>query len=373
MKTTAKANYNIKHSLDGVTCMFLGNRARYSQLAVHYIVIGNTYDVYSPVRQKIKDFYRNENDNKTSVDLYNITLREARESEIKSSLERLNGKGLVKHMLSLSEDKFVHWLKTKKGMTSVELKNKFGLEVSDDHEDQTTYKGSKILFGNINEKKKEEIMSYISKVEGILSKHGFGSSFKGDIVISKLSKKLQGLYFNKADEIHIDPNATDGVVEVLCHEYSHKIWNNEMSEDQKNLVRRTYRENIKNTTTTEQRNKFYRRQLFKGQDVLFKDENFPNYHNKIVQVRGLGPSTMSVTMENSNRYVTIPWGNFLETIFQKDGSSFKEMEEKESNMFPSSYSKTDPEEWLAECFAFFLMDKASKGVSNFIKTLYGLK
>jgi hypothetical protein len=369
---TAKATYYVKKT-GNVYGMFLGSRSvRYSQLAVHYVwKVEDEYRVYSPLRNKIKDHYKKvgRSSNEISEMLYTLTYGEFKDGFRAINLIDLDDEGLVKEMLKLKEEEFVLWLRTKKGMTLTEVTH-FDIDVSKiSEEDQgiTDFHGAKVLFSaTLKEKKKEEILGFIDTVRLRLESHGFGYLFPGNIVIAPLAKNSAGWYFQSSKEMHIDPHASKEVVEVLYHEYAHKLHHLFLNGSQKVHIVTTFKKEIRNVSTKEDERQHFKKIFHPGQKVQYIGDKFTQYHGKTLKIKTLGPTYLNI--DTGLTTLTIPWANVHNNVKIEDGTKVMPfVPTKKSSMFPSEYSKTDSEEWFAECFAYYLMDKASPEINKFMQ------
>ncbi len=392
---TAKAKYYVVRA-GNVYGMFLGSRSiRHSQIAVHYVWKQETgpatiYRIYSPNRTAISKFYKGSLSKFGSGDYsyYSDLLESLTYIEFDSNsnyqamnLMDLDSEGLVKEMKKLDEADFVHWLRTDKGQTLEEVKD-FKIDPtkykSEEHGVVDFHGASILIDPSVKEDKQKEIFGYIDTVRKRLESHGFGHLYPGDIVVAPLASKMAGWYFQSSKEMHIDPAKSKEIVEVLYHEYAHKLHHLFLTAEQKKLIKDTYEAEISNTHNKEDYVKHLKKVTGKGKKILFKSDNFAkDQSGKVLLIKRFaqrievykdGPNT-----PGRNGTMLFPYERINQMLFMPDGSNIPEYKPTNStNLFPTAYSKTDDEEWFAECFAYFLMDKAHKDIGDFLNKLFGM-
>jgi hypothetical protein len=373
---TAKAYYWVMKKGDSYA-MFLGKSTiKHTQLGVHYVYHkGDQWRVYTPDRNAIIKYYKENGSDFVYEMVESLTVQWFSRSGVSlSSLLTMEAEGVLKEK-TFNEKEFIKWLRTDKGMSLEEIGRTgkdnsggdvgFGLKVEVEEDDIVNLHGARVLFkDNVKDEKRKEILGYLDTVRKRLESHGFGYIFPGDTVIADLAETKAGWYYSAPKEIHIDPDAGKEVIEVLYHEYGHKLWHEHMSEEQKQIVKDTYAAEKKSVVSTKDLGKFYRR-LFNKNTKIMKD-------GKPRGIYKMGPSYL--TLDMGMRVWEIPWANVPKHTYG-DGSPIPTPKGygKESSMFPTEYSKTKDTEWFAEIFAFYLMDKATEEINKFLVDLLARK
>jgi hypothetical protein len=334
---TAKAYYWVMKK-GNAYAMFLGQSTiKHTQMGVHYVYHkGDQWRVYTPDRNAIIKYYKENGSDFVYEMVESLTVQWFSRSGISlSSLLTMEAEGILKEK-SFNEKEFIKWLRTDKGMSLEEIGRTgkdnsggdvgFGLKVEVEENDIVNLHGARVLFkDNVKDEKRKEILGYLDTVRKRLESHGFGYIFPGDTVIADLAETKAGWYYSAPKEIHVDPDAGKEVIEVLYHEYGHKLWHEHMSEEQKQIVKDTYAAEKKSVVSTKDLGKFYRR-LFNKNTKIMKD-------GKPRGIYKMGPSYL--TLDMGMRVWEIPWANVPKHTYG-DGSPIPTPKGygKESNMFP---------------------------------------
>jgi hypothetical protein len=376
---TAKAYYWVMKK-GNAYAMFLGQRSiKHSQMGVHYVYHrGDEWRVYTPDRNAIIKYYKENGGDFVYEMVESLTVRWFSQSGISlSSLLTMEAEGILKEK-SFNEKEFIKWLRTDKGMSLEEIGRTgkdnsgtdvgFGLKVEVEESDIVNLHGARVLFkDNVKDEKRREILGYLDTVRKRLESHGFGYIFPGDTVIADLAETKAGWYYNGPKEIHVDPNAGKEVIEVLYHEYGHKLWHEHMSAEQQQIVKERYRAEKGSVVSDKDLGKFYRRLFSTNTKLKWKD-------GKVYKVYKMGPSYLTLDF-TATTTKSISWRNVPKDLTKEDGTPLPTPKNYgiESNMFPSEYSKTKDTEWFAEIFAFYLMDKATEEINKFLVDLLARK
>lgn len=244
------------------------------------------------------------------------------------------------------------------------------------------FNNAKVFFPtNMRESRKQECLKFLSNIYKLLSKHNLQKLFDVEIRFVNIGKKNIGQYEKLSKSIKIEPNVKDSYQTeyTILHELGHKYWYEIMSSSERDVVKNKFRDLVnsgkrlsdllklnKNSEPSDMPN-------FKNGDIIIYHGNQRKFKNKRYEVSILDDGHIRAREINGNTVLSGPRSSFYQfNIKGNDQIQKIESDEKRDSLswFPTNYSGTDAEEWFAESFAFYILNKIkNEEVYNFWKSI----
>lgn len=259
----------------------------------------------------------------------------------------------------------------------------FILPTEDDNDNQyIKFHNAKVFFpSNMRESRKQECLKFLFNIYKLLSSHNLQKLFDVEIRFMKIGKNNIGQYENLSKSIKIEPNVKDSFQTeyTILHELGHKYWYEIMSSSERDIVNNKFRELVnsgkrladilklnKNAEPTNIPN-------FKNGDIIVYHGNQRKFKNKRYEVSILNDGRVRAREINGVKVLSGPRSAFYQ--FNIEGNepiqNIESDEKKDSlSWFPTKYSGTDADEWFAESFAFYILNKIkNEEVYDFWKSI----
>lgn len=227
---------------------------------------------------------------------------------------------------------------------------------------------SKILFpDNIKEKNKEDIIELVKTAQTFLNNKNVGFLLYGNISIVKLSNRTLGDYNSSTNTIRIDYNAKKSKTALLTifHELGHRLLDKFLNYNVFDQIRNKYREVMQNAIKS--REQFHTNDLIylidksvTASDAIKNADYF--VIEKIKPARNdIKYNVVAIKDNNQGAYFTIG-DAIMQRYFSKNPNKQQNKEEQRTSeqipfkdsWIPTSYAKTNSNEWFCEMFAAYI-------------------
>jgi hypothetical protein len=244
---------------------------------------------------------------------------------------------------------------------------------------------------NMRGKRIEEITSLISEGNNVIIKAGLGVLTKVRMIVAPISGNIIGLYYPGTKNIKIDPSAkaTKSALKTILHEYGHKWYYEQLTQEGRDRIDAKYKEVFANMPTPEisPERAAQLTQYAKNIHSLVTTINVGDevtYVGKSKKFKQASPFTVTANTGNAltitshiNQYYKLsgPAQSFINNGFAVNGKMLAVEYPKTNHAeisdgwFPTKYSEKDSHEWYSELFSYYLLGMLKDAeVIDFVKS-----
>jgi hypothetical protein len=282
-------------------------------------------------------------------------------------------------------EKMFRYLTTDLKMSQLAFEKYFGLfkeEVSEDHTERL-HNAMLIFPESMRESRKQVMIEVLEKTYDLLKKANLEKIFSGTIRCVQTGAATSGVYYPATQTMSVAPfhNKPDDVVATLIHEYAHKYWYEFMTAAQRDAIRLKYKELSKNGDKIRAQVRFdvekEQAKITRHQSAntdLLKMGSVLTYAGKSSKAAKRGEKFVVHKIDSNGDFCIARESVPNRTVFYAKPSIFltsakwhiqgnenpvaerpSDNDIVSSEWFPTQYSTTSDEEWMAENFMLFVL------------------